>query len=174
MTEHTSTSQTVRRWYTRPVFFVADVNRAARSYVEMLGFEKGWHAGDGSGKACQVNHGECEIILCEDATRPDRGRLFIELTSEGLADVRREFAERSVPTKETWWGYDTLQSMILTAMSCCSLVRTEAGHCSSDLTAGWNETPEQSQAVRPMERRSEHDGGRDNAAGRAASAGARG
>ena len=29
------------RWYTRPVLFVADVNRAARFYVDMLGFEKG-------------------------------------------------------------------------------------------------------------------------------------
>ena len=109
MAEKTSRSQTVHRWYTRPVLFVADVNRAARFYVEMLGFEKGWHAGDGAGNVCQVNHGECEIILCEDATRKDRGRLFIELTAEALADLRREFTERSVPTKETSWGYDTLQ-----------------------------------------------------------------
>jgi hypothetical protein len=35
--------------------------------------------------------------------------LFIELTAEGLADLRREFLDRPVPTKETWWGYDTLQ-----------------------------------------------------------------
>jgi hypothetical protein len=42
-------------------------------------------------------------------SRYDRGRLFIELTSEALADLRREFVERAVPTKETWWGYDTLQ-----------------------------------------------------------------
>jgi hypothetical protein len=41
--------------------------------------------------------------------RSDRGRLFIELTAAGLEDLRREFGERSVPTKETWWGYDTLQ-----------------------------------------------------------------
>ena len=109
MTESTSSSQTIHRWYTRPVLFVADVHRAARFYVDMLGFEKGWHAGDGTGTVCQVNHGECEIILCEDATRPDRGRLFIELTAEALADLRREFVARSVPTKTTWWGYDTLQ-----------------------------------------------------------------
>ena len=102
-------SQTVHRWYTRPVFFVADVNRAARFYVDMLGFEKGWHSGDGSGTVCQVNHGECEIILCQDAERRDRARLFIELTAEGLADLRRELVERATPTKETWWGYDTLQ-----------------------------------------------------------------
>ena len=109
MTENTPRNQTIHRWYTRPVVFVADVNRAARFYVEMLGFAKGWHSGDGGGKVCQVSHGECEIILCEDATRGDRGRLFIELTSEGLAELRRELTERSVPTKEIWWGYDTLQ-----------------------------------------------------------------
>jgi catechol 2,3-dioxygenase-like lactoylglutathione lyase family enzyme len=109
MTEQATRSQIVHRWYTRPVFFVADVNRAIRFYVDMLGFEKAWHTGDGAGKICQVNHGECEIILCEDATRSDKARLFIELTAEGLADLRREFLERAVPTRETWWGYDTLQ-----------------------------------------------------------------
>ena len=109
MTEQTTRSQTVHRWYTRPDFFVADVNRAVRFYVDMLGFEKTWHSGDGAGKVCQVNHGECEIILYEDARRRDKGRLFIELTADGLADLRRELLERAVPTKETWWGYDTLQ-----------------------------------------------------------------
>jgi catechol 2,3-dioxygenase-like lactoylglutathione lyase family enzyme len=109
MEEQTVGSRTAHRWYTRPVFFVADVNRAARFYVDMLGFEKGWHEAGGAGTVCQVNHGECEIILCEDAARGDKGRLFIELTAEGLADLRRELAERAVPTRETWWGYDTLQ-----------------------------------------------------------------
>ena len=109
MTDDASSSRGTHRWYTRPVFFVTDVHRAARFYVEMLGFEKGWHEADGTGTVCQVNHGECEIILCQDATRRDRARLFIELTAEGLANLRRELAERSVPTKETWWGYDTIQ-----------------------------------------------------------------
>jgi catechol 2,3-dioxygenase-like lactoylglutathione lyase family enzyme len=97
------------RWYARPVFFVADVNRSLHFYIDMMGFEKAWHEADGTGTVCQVNHGECEIILCQDATRRDRTRLFIELTAEGLADLRRELTERSVPTRETWWGYDSLQ-----------------------------------------------------------------
>ena len=109
MTEQAVRSQIVHRWYTRPVLFVADVNRALRFYIDMLGFGKGWHEGDGAGKVCQVNHGECEIILFQDATRRDKARLFIELTADGLTDLRREIAERSVPSKETWWGYDTLQ-----------------------------------------------------------------
>jgi catechol 2,3-dioxygenase-like lactoylglutathione lyase family enzyme len=109
MTAQAVRSQIVHRWYTRPVLFVADVNRALRFYVDMLGFEKSWHEGDGEGKVCQVNHGECEIILCEDSTRRDKARLFVELTADGLKDLRRELVERSVPSKETWWGYDTLQ-----------------------------------------------------------------
>lgn len=109
MTNATTKDQTAHRWYARPVFFVADLNRAIHFYVDMLGFEKAWHEGDGAGTVCQVNHGECEIILCEDATRSCKGRLFVELTAEALADLRREFAERAVLAKETWWGYDTLQ-----------------------------------------------------------------
>ncbi|TAH35222.1 MAG: hypothetical protein EYC70_13365 [Planctomycetota bacterium] len=34
--------------YTRQVLFVADVNRVARFYIDMLGFEKHWHAGSGA------------------------------------------------------------------------------------------------------------------------------
>jgi catechol 2,3-dioxygenase-like lactoylglutathione lyase family enzyme len=102
-------SQTVHRWYARPVFFVAELNRAVRFYVDVLGFRKGWHEGDGTGSVCQVNHGECEIILCEDAARRDRGRLFVSLTAAGFADLRRQFSEGRVSPKETWWGYDSLQ-----------------------------------------------------------------
>ena len=68
---------------------VADVNRALRFYVDTLGFEKRWHEGNGAGGVCQVNRGECEIILCEDRTRTDKSRLFIELNRDGLDELRR-------------------------------------------------------------------------------------
>ena len=97
------------KWSARPVLFVTDVNRSIQFYVDRLGFVKKWHEGDGSGTVCQVDRGECEIILCQSATRTDKGRLFIELTRDGLTDFRRELAERSVPNKETWWGYDSVQ-----------------------------------------------------------------
>lgn len=109
MTETMVKEQVAHRWYTRPVLFVADVNRALRSYIDMLGFEKRWHEGDGTGKVCQVNRGECEIILCEDAARRDKARLFVELTVDGLAEFRRELVERSVPSNHSWWGYDVIQ-----------------------------------------------------------------
>ena len=102
MTEQAVGSQIVHRWYTRPVIFVADLNRALHFYVDALGFEKGWHSGDGTGGVCQVNHGECEIILCEDAARRDKGRLFLSLTPGGLTELRREIDERSVPGKNAW------------------------------------------------------------------------
>jgi catechol 2,3-dioxygenase-like lactoylglutathione lyase family enzyme len=105
----TVSKQVVHTWYARPVFFVADVNRALRFYVDMLGFEKAWHEADGAGTVCQVNRGDCEIILCQHATRRDKARLFIELTPAGLAELRRELCERAVGSKETWWGYDSIQ-----------------------------------------------------------------
>ena len=109
MTEQPVRNQIVHRWYTRPVLFVTDVNRALRFYVDMLGFEKHWHAGGGAGKVCQVNRGECEIILCEDPDRKDRGRLFVSLTQDGIAQLRCEIVERSIPSKKSWWGYDVIQ-----------------------------------------------------------------
>ena len=105
--DHDSKNQT--GWYARPVLFVTDLNRAITFYVDDLGFWKKWHEGDGAGTVCQVNRGECEIILCEDAARRDRGRLFVELNVDELEELRRELVERSVPSKITWWGYDALQ-----------------------------------------------------------------
>lgn len=97
------------RWYARPVFFVADISRAIRFYVDMLGFEKSWHEADGKGTVCQVNHGECKIILSQEAARRDKARVFVELTAEGLAAFRQELTLRSVPSKMSWWGYDVVQ-----------------------------------------------------------------
>jgi catechol 2,3-dioxygenase-like lactoylglutathione lyase family enzyme len=74
----------------RPVLFVADLQGAIRFYVDKLGFEKRWHAGDGKGIVCQVNRGGCEIILCEDTARQNKGRLFVELNRDGIDELRRE------------------------------------------------------------------------------------
>lgn len=96
-------------WYARPVFYVADVNRAATFYIEQLGFWKKWHESDGKGTVCQVNRSDCEIILCQDPNRTDKSRLFIELNLAELAELRREISERSVPHTLTWWGYNSIQ-----------------------------------------------------------------
>jgi len=96
-------------WYARPVLFVSDIQRALRFYEGKLGFEKKWHEGDGKGTVCQVDRGGCEIILCEDATRGDRGRLFLELSREGVDQLLQTTVERSVQTQKSWWGYDVLR-----------------------------------------------------------------
>jgi hypothetical protein len=84
-----SHEQNALRWYPRPVFFVADIQVALSFYIDKLGFTKKWHEADGKGTVCQVNRGGCEIILCEDAARQDRGRLFVELNRDGMNfDVR--------------------------------------------------------------------------------------
>ena len=108
MTTQTHADQVTHRWYMRPVFFVGDLERALRFYEDKLGFKKSWHAGDGKGKVCQVNRSDCEIILCEDARRKDKARLFVELTQDGIDELRREIDERSIPSKESWWGYDCI------------------------------------------------------------------
>lgn len=107
MTEQSEKTQT--GWYTRPVLFVADLNRALDFYIDSLGFWKKWHEGDGAGTVCQVNRGDCEIILWQHATRRDKARRFIELNVPELAQLRRDLAERSVPTQKIWWGYDSIQ-----------------------------------------------------------------
>jgi catechol 2,3-dioxygenase-like lactoylglutathione lyase family enzyme len=109
MTESTVSGRTLHRWYTRPVFFVSDVQAALRFYIDKLGFEKQWHEADGKGGVCQVSREGCEIILCEDAARRDKGRLFVSLTREGFAELRREISERSVPIEKAWWGYDVIR-----------------------------------------------------------------
>ncbi len=93
----------------RPVLFVSDLQAALRFYIDKLGFEKRWHTADGKGTVCQVNRGGCEIILCEDAARQDKGRLFVELNRDGIDELRHEIAERSVPTEKARWGYDVIR-----------------------------------------------------------------
>ena len=35
--------------------------------------------------------------------------MFVELTADGLAALRKEIAERSVPSEKSWWGYDVIK-----------------------------------------------------------------
>ena len=96
-------------WYMRPVFFVSDIQRAIGFYVKKLGFRKKWHEADGKGNVCQVDRGSCEIILCQDTNRQTQSRLFLELSRNGVDQLLKEVAEKSVPVKTSWWGYEVLQ-----------------------------------------------------------------
>ena len=104
-----SDDKTTDRWYTRPVLFVSDVNRALRFYVDKLGFEKQWHEGDGAGNVCQVHRAGSEIILCADAARTDKSRLFVELTVDGIAALRRQIVDHSIASENSWWGSDVIK-----------------------------------------------------------------
>lgn len=46
MTDQSTEGPATYKWYTRPVLFVADIQRALRFYVDVLGFEKAWHEAD--------------------------------------------------------------------------------------------------------------------------------
>ena len=100
-------TQTEHKWYARPVFFVEDIGRAIEFY-DRLGFEKAWHEADGKGTVCQVQRGGCELILCEDTSRNDRGRLFVELMPDGFVALRSEIERNAIASKTTWWGYDAI------------------------------------------------------------------
>jgi|SRR5688572_25122458 len=105
MAESIVSERLAHKWYARPVLFVSQLEGALGFYIEKLGFKKKWHVDN----VCQVDRGECEIILCEDPTRQDKSRLFVELNRDGMDELRREISERSVPTQKTWWGYDTIR-----------------------------------------------------------------
>jgi catechol 2,3-dioxygenase-like lactoylglutathione lyase family enzyme len=105
----TMQSPTTQRWYARPVFFVTDLIQSLHFYVDLLGFKKAWHEAEGTGTVCQVNRSDCEIILCQTSDRKDKSRLFIELTKDGVTELREEITARSIPHKQTWWGYDVIQ-----------------------------------------------------------------
>ena len=95
-------------WYLRTVFFVADIQRANNFYVDQLGFSKKWQEEEGKGTVSQVDRGGCEIILCQDKNRKDRGRVFLELSKKGVDQLLKEVDELSIPTKRIWWGYNVL------------------------------------------------------------------
>src|SRR5688500_1695722 len=109
MTERPVEEASPHVWYMRPVFFVSDIQRSIDFYVNKLGFTKKWHEAEGKGTVCQVDRGGSEIILTEEPQRRDRGRLFLELTREGLDELLAEVRERSVPSEKSWWGYDVLR-----------------------------------------------------------------
>ena len=105
MSESTISKRIAHQWYARPVLFVSDIQGALSFYIDTLGFTKKWHVDN----VCQVDRGGCEIILCRDPARQDKSRLFVELNRDGIDGLRREIAERSVPTQKMWWGYDTIR-----------------------------------------------------------------
>ncbi len=94
------------QWYSRPVLFVTSCERARAFYIDQLEFTLAWDTKDNY--VCQVNHGDCEIILCAEPDRAGQSRLFIELSKAGHDALDAVVEAKSIPTKEVQWGYRTL------------------------------------------------------------------
>lgn len=94
-------------WYSRPVLFVADVERSVRFYLDQLGFAEAWrHVEDGNLLVAEVGRSGCNLIL--SSHRQDKvgsGLTFVSLDPPDLAALLGEFALRGLNLREGWWGY---------------------------------------------------------------------
>ncbi len=97
-------------WFSRPVFFVADVDRSIAFYVEKLGFTPASrYEEEGRALVAQVDREDCELLLnSQQAEKIGRGRMFISLDLEPLQALRTEWEGRGAPVEDGWWGYDTM------------------------------------------------------------------
>lgn len=97
-------------WYSRPVFFVASVERSITFYTEKLGFvEISRYEEDGKILVGQVDREDCQILLnCQQPGKIGRGRIFVSLDLATLQALRSEFEDSGAPVQDGWWGYDTM------------------------------------------------------------------
>lgn len=91
-------------WYSRPVFFVGDCERALRFY-NGLGFSEAWrHEEQGILVALQVNRADVELILNRNAQRAWGGRLFLSIERGQVAKLATAFAAAGVEVSDAYWG----------------------------------------------------------------------
>ena len=97
-------------WYSRPVLFVENVERAIEFYRDVLGFAEGQrYEEDGTTLVGEVTRGDCALLLnCQQPDKNGCGRIFISLATGLINDLRAEFEARSAPIRDGWWGYDTM------------------------------------------------------------------
>ena len=95
------------QWYTRPVLFVADIDRSVGFYVKQLGFTESWrYAEEGNAFVAQAERQGCELIL--SSQWPDKvgnGLIFISLDVAVLNALRADLEARGVAVKDGEWGY---------------------------------------------------------------------
>lgn len=98
------------KWYSRPVWFVADVGAALDFYVSRLGFTEAWrHEHQGKVVAAQVNRLGCEICFSDQwPEKNGTGMVFLSLNRRDFEPLRGEFEARGVKVEDGWWGYDCL------------------------------------------------------------------
>ena len=101
------------KWYTRPVLFVADIDKSVDFYRQQLGFTQAWrYEDDGKAYVSQVDRRGCELILSSQwPDKVGKGLIFISLDPSVLHALRAELEGRGVDVKDGWWGY---QLMVIT------------------------------------------------------------
>jgi catechol 2,3-dioxygenase-like lactoylglutathione lyase family enzyme len=97
-------------WYSRPVFFVENVERSIAFYTEKLGFIEGTrYEEEGKILVAQVNREDCEILLnCQQPQKIGHSRMFLSIDLGPLQALRAEFERRGAPIRDGWWGYNTM------------------------------------------------------------------
>jgi catechol 2,3-dioxygenase-like lactoylglutathione lyase family enzyme len=95
------------KWYTRPVLFVADIDRSVDFYVKQVGFTQAWRYEDeGKAYVAQVDRLGCELILSSQwPDKVGKGLMFISLDVGVLDVLRAELEGRGVNVKDGQWGY---------------------------------------------------------------------
>jgi catechol 2,3-dioxygenase-like lactoylglutathione lyase family enzyme len=122
-------------WFARPVLHVKDVDASLRFYVNRLGFTSPWrHNEDDRADVAQVDRQGCALILADSwPEKIGKGLMFISLNVEpetreaaiaALDALREELEAKAVPVKEGWWATGFWWSMISTAISSSSTIRT--------------------------------------------------
>jgi catechol 2,3-dioxygenase-like lactoylglutathione lyase family enzyme len=94
-------------WYSRPVLFVADIDRSVDFYANQLGFSEAWrYEEEGKAFVAQVARPGCELIFSSQwPEKVGNGLMFISLDVEVLNNLRAELEGRGVQVKDGNWGY---------------------------------------------------------------------
>ncbi len=106
--------ETMKNWYSRPVFFVSDAESSIEFFMGKLGFSLDWnHQEEGRAYVCQVSRSGFELILAQDEVKAGNGRVFISLDSEQEEALRREIEEREIEASDSRWGMPIIQILDL-------------------------------------------------------------
>ena len=104
----------MKGWYTRPVFFVNDAERAIEFYQQKLGCALDWnYKEEGRACVCQVSRPGFELILAQEKSKAGDGRVFISLSKNQEAALRGQIEERKIEATNSWWGMPIIQILDL-------------------------------------------------------------
>src|SRR5258708_40219817 len=95
----------MKRWYSRPVFFIKDAESSITFYKNRLGFALDWnYEENGRASVCQVSRNGFELILEEYPSKAGHGRVFFGLDHEQETALRKEIEEKGIDAADTRWG----------------------------------------------------------------------